>query len=387
MIDSKEIKGIVEGYYENADKIKVGTIASHSGLDICDGAVEEEFRTLAVCQAGRERTYSEYFRALRDSNGKIKRGIVDETIVFKKYNEILLPENQKKLVNENVLFVPNRSFTSYCSIDEIEESFKVPLLGSRNLLRSEERSEQQSYYWILEKAGLPFPEKIESPQDINELTIIKLPHAVKTLERGFFTASSYKEYQEKSEALIKQGVITRVALENARIERYIIGPVFNLDMFYSPIEPEMSKLELLGVDWRFETSLDGHVRLPAPQQMALSKNQLTPEYTVCGHNSATLRESLLEKVFEMGEKYVKATQKHYAPGIIGPFCLQTCVDKDLNFYIYDVAPRVGGGTNVHMAVGHSYGNSLWRRPMSTGRRVAFEIRRALALEKLDMIVT
>ncbi len=55
MIDRKEIKGIVEGYYANADKIKVGTIASHSGLDICDGAVEEEFRTLAVCQAGREK--------------------------------------------------------------------------------------------------------------------------------------------------------------------------------------------------------------------------------------------------------------------------------------------------------------------------------------------
>ena len=387
MIDRKEIKGIVEGYYTNADKIKVGTIASHSGLDICDGAVEEEFRTLAVCQVGREKTYSEYFRAQRDSNGRIKRGIVDEAIVFKKYNEILLPENQRKLVDENVLFVPNRSFTSYCSIDEIEEDFKVPLLGSRNLLRSEERSEQQSYYWILEKAGLPFPEKIGSPQDINELVIVKLPHAVKKLERGFFTASSYREYLKKSEALIKQGVITREALENARIERYIIGPVFNLDMFYSPIEPEMSKLELLGVDWRFETSLDGHVRLPAPQQMTLSENQLTPEYTVCGHNSATLRESLLEKVFEMGEKYVKATQEHYNPGIIGPFCLQTCVDKDLNFYIYDVAPRVGGGTNVHMSIGHSYGNSLWRRPMSTGRRLAFEVRRALELEKLDMIVT
>ncbi|WP_410507528.1 formate--phosphoribosylaminoimidazolecarboxamide ligase family protein [Methanosarcina hadiensis] len=387
MIDRKEIKEIAEGYYAHADKIKVGTIASHSGLDICDGAVEEDFRTLAVCQAGREKTYTEYFRAQRDPYGKIKRGIVDEAVVFKKYNEILLPQNQQKLVDEKVLFIPNRSFTSYCSIDEIEENFRVPMVGSRNLLRSEERSEQQSYYWILEKAGLPFPEKIESPQDINELVMVKLPHAVKKLERGFFTASSYKEYQEKSEALIKQGVITREALENARIERYIIGPVFNLDMFYSPIEPKMSRLELLGVDWRFETSLDGHVRLPASQQMALAPHQLTPEYTVCGHNSATLRESLLEKVFEMGEKYVKATQEHYAPGIIGPFCLQTCVDKDLNFYIYDVAPRVGGGTNVHMSVGHSYGNSLWRRPMSTGRRLAFEIRRALELEKLDMIVT
>jgi len=387
MIDRKKIKEIVEGYYTHADKIKIGTIASHSGLDICDGAVEENFSTLAVCQTGREKTYTEYFRAQRDASGKVKRGIVDETVVFKKYNEILLPENQQKLVDENVLFVPNRSFTSYCNVDEIEENFRVPLVGSRNLLRSEERSEQQSYYWILEKAGLPFPEKIESPKDINELVMVKLPHAVKKLERGFFTASSYREYLEKSEALIRQGVITQEALEKARIERYIIGPVFNLDMFYSPIEPKMSKLELLGIDWRFETSLDGHVRLPAPQQMALAESQLTPEYTVCGHNSATLRESLLEKVFEMGEKYVKATQEFYAPGIIGPFCLQTCVDKDLNFYIYDVAPRVGGGTNVHMSVGHSYGNSLWRRQMSTGRRLAFEIRRALEMEKLDSIVT
>jgi 5-formaminoimidazole-4-carboxamide-1-(beta)-D-ribofuranosyl 5'-monophosphate synthetase len=387
MIDRIEIKEIVEDYYEHSEEIKIGTIASHSGLDICDGATEEKFGTFAVCQAGREKTYTEYFRAQRDHYGELKRGIVDETIVLKKYDEILLPENQQKMLDKKVLFVPNRSFTSYCSIDAIEDNFRVPLVGSRNLLRSEERSEQQSYYWILEKAGLPFPEKIESPQDINELAMIKLPHAVKKLERGFFTASSYKEYKEKSESLIKQGIITQEALEKARIERYIIGPVFNLDMFYSPVETEMSKLELLGIDWRFETSLDGHVRLPAPQQIALPALQQTPEYTVCGHNSATLRESLLDKVFEMGEKYVKATQDHYAPGIIGPFCLQTCIDKDLNFYIYDVAPRIGGGTNVHMSVGHSYGNSLWRKPMSTGRRLAFEVWRALEAGKLDAIVT
>ena len=163
--------------------------------------------------------------------------------------------------------------------------------------------------------------------------------------------------------------------------------IFNMDYFYSPIEPKMAKLELIGIDWRFETSLDGHCRLPAPQQMSLVGEQMTPEYTVCGHNSATLRESLLEKAFELGEKYIEACQEHYAPGVIGPFCLQTCVDKDLNFYIYDVAPRVGGGTNVHMAVGHPYGNALWRTPMSTGRRIALEIKRAIQLDKLDEIVT
>ena len=108
---------------------------------------------------------------------------------------------------------------------------------------------------------------------------------------------------------------------------------------------------------------------------------------MCGHNSATLRESLLPKAYELAEKYVAATKKFYDPGIIGPFCLQTCVDKDLKFHIYDVAPRIGGGTNVHMSVGHPYGNSLWRQEMSSGRRLAMEIRRAIDEERVEEIVT
>lgn len=387
MISRKQIQETVDQYYNNPDQIKIGTIASHSGLDVCDGAVEENFKTVAYCKKGREQTYAKYFKAHRNADGRLIRGIVDEAVVFNKFDDILQPQNQQKMLDDSVLMVPNRSLTSYCSIDDIEDNFKIPMLGSRNMLRSEERSETQSYYWILEKAGLPFPEKIEKPEDIDALVMVKLPHAVKTLERGFFTAAGYDEFVEKSDALLKQGVITEEALKGARIERYIIGPVFNFDMFYSPLEEEMCPLEILGVDWRFETSLDGHTRLPAPQQMRLQGEQLTPEYTVCGHNSATLRESLLENVFEMAEKFVEASQKHYNPGIIGPFCLQTCVDKDLNFYIYDVAPRVGGGTNVHMSVGHPYGNTLWRKPMSTGRRVAFEVRRALEKDKLEDIVT
>lgn len=384
MIERKEITEILSGY--DLKETTIGVLASHSALDVCDGAVEEGFRTHAVCQKGREKTYTEYFKAQRQG-GKLIRGIVDTADVYNKFNEILKIENQQKLRDRNTIFIPNRSFTSYCSIDDVEEKFKVPMFGSRNLLRSEERGIEKDYYWLLEKAGLPFPEKIKKPEDIDSLVMVKLPHAVKKLERGFFTAASYEEFEQKSGALLKQGVISPEALVEARIERYIIGPVFNLDMFYSPLEEKMSKIELLGIDWRFETSLDGHVRLPAPQQITLNERQVTPEYTVCGHNSATLRESLLEDAFELAEKYVKATQKYYKPGIIGPFCLQTCVDKDLNFYVYDVAPRVGGGTNVHVSVGHPYGNTLWRKPVSTGRRVAMEVRRAIEQERVEEIVT
>ncbi|WP_019177740.1 formate--phosphoribosylaminoimidazolecarboxamide ligase family protein [Methanomassiliicoccus luminyensis] len=385
MIERKVIQEMVGDYDLSAAKI--GVVGSHSALDTCDGAVEEGLRTLAVCQNGRDSPYSRYFKAFRDANGGIVRGMVDEVMLLPKFNDIMKQENMKRLQDDSVLFVPNRSFTSYVSMDAVENDFMVPLVGSRNLLRSEDRGGPRDYYWLLDKAGLPAPRKITDPKDINSLSIIKLHHAKKKLERGFFTAASYQEYREKSEALIKQGVIERENLEGARMEEYVIGPVFNLDFFYSPLEKEGEKVELIGVDWRFESSLDGHVRIPAAQQLTLNEAQKVPEYTVCGHNSATLRESLLENAFELAEKYVAAAKEYFSPGIIGPFCLQTCVDKDLKFFIYDVAPRIGGGTNVHMNVGHAYGNSLWRKNMSTGRRLAMEVRRALEEKRVAEIVT
>ncbi|MGI5964355.1 MAG: formate--phosphoribosylaminoimidazolecarboxamide ligase family protein [Candidatus Methanomethylophilaceae archaeon] len=371
----------------NPEKAKVGVLGSHSALDTCDGAVSEGFRTVAVCQKGREKTFNNYFRAQRDGSGKIVRGAVDETVVLDRFSDILKPEIQNGLIENNVLFVPNRSLVAYCGIDAIENDFAVPIVGSRNLLRSEERGDERDYYWILEKAGLPFPKKVEKPEDINDLTIIKVHHKTKKLERGFFTVKDYDQFVQKSEELISQGVIEEDFLKHARMEQYIIGPVFNLDFFYSPLEEKGEKLELLGIDWRFESSLDGYARLPGKQQVELEEMGVIPEYTVCGHNSATLRESLLDKAFAMAEKYVEASKKYYDPGIIGPFCLQTCVDKDLNFFIYDVAPRIGGGTNVHMSVGHPYGNALWRKEMSTGRRLSMEIRRAIEQERLEEIIT
>ena len=368
-------------------KARIGVLASHSALDTCDGATSEGFNTLAVCQKGREKTFNNYFRTQRDASGNPVRGVVDDTLILDRFSDVLLPQNQEYLMNTNTLWVPNRSFTSYCSIDQVENDFKVPMVGSRNLLRSEERGGPQDYYWLLEKANLPYPKKIEKPEDIDGLTIIKVHHHVKKLERGFFTAKDYDQYVEKSQELIRQGVLDEDFEKHARMEQYIIGPVFNLDFFYDPLEEKGEKVELLGIDWRFESSLDGYVRLPAKQQVELEQDGIIPEYTVCGHNSATLRESLLDKAFEMAEKYVKATQQYYKPGIIGPFCLQTCVDKDLNFYIYDVAPRIGGGTNVHMSVGHPYGNTLWRTNMSTGRRLSMEVRKAIEQERLEEIIT
>ncbi len=385
MISRDVVLGNLEKY--NLDDAKIGVLASHSALDTCEGAVTEGFRTVAVCQKGRDAAFSRYFRAQRDSDGNLRRGVVDDTIMLDRFGDIMRPEVQQDIMSRNALFVPNRSFTSYNPIDAVEDDFAVPLVGSRNLLRSEERGEERDYYWLLEQAGMPFPQKVEKPEDIDGLTIIKVHHKVKKLERGFFTAKDYEQFVQKSEELIAQDVLEPDFLQHARMEKYIIGPVFNLDFFYDPLEEKGEKVELLGVDWRFESSLDGYVRLPAKQQVELEEDGIIPEYTVCGHNSATMRESLLDKAFELAEKYVAATKKFYDPGIIGPFCLQTCIDNDLKFHIYDVAPRIGGGTNVHMSVGHPYGNTLWRTNMSSGRRLSKMVREAIEQERVDEIVT
>ena len=367
--------------------VRVAAVASHSALDTFDGAVTEGFPTLALCQEGRELTYTQYFRTRRDPGGQRLRGCVDDVRVLSRFPDLLQEGSLSALRALGAVLVPNRALTSYLDVTDVEEKLQLPLLGSRGLLRIEERTERENYYTLLARAGIPTPEEVQDPRQIEGLTLVKLPHARKRLERGFFTCASYAEYQRKSEALTRMGVTRPEDLARARMERYVLGPVFNLNFFYSPLASREEALELLGIDERRESSLDGLVRLPAEEQLELPSSDRIPEYTVVGHGSLTLRESLLEEAFRLGERFVKAARESHPPGVVGPFCLQTCVDKDQRFFVFDVAVRLGGGTNIHMALGHPYGNTLWREPMSSARRLARELSRALREDRLGEVVT
>ena len=379
-----EIHALVERYPATPT---IASVGSHSAVDICDGAAAEGLPNLVIAQAGREQTYSRYFRTHRDHRGHRLRGCVDEVWTLPKFSDIARPDVQERLRSGNALVVPNRALSSYVALDVLEQEFRVPLVGSRNLLRIEERSERENYYALLAKAHIPAPSEVPSAKEIDGLSIVKLPHATRRLERGFFTVASAEEFRTKSAALIAEGTITASDLAGARIERYVIGPVFNFNFFFSPLVPRADGLELLGVDERRESSLDGLVRLPAAQQLEIGASDRNPRYTVVGHGTLTVRESILEEVFRLGEAFVDAARAHYAPGILGPFCLQTCIDADGHPSVFDVAARIGGGTNIHLALGHPYGNALWRTPMSSGRRVALEIKSAIELGRLAEIVT
>jgi 5-formaminoimidazole-4-carboxamide-1-(beta)-D-ribofuranosyl 5'-monophosphate synthetase len=379
-----EIADIVAAYEPEP---VVASVGSHSALDISDGASSEGFRTLVLAQKGRDRTYSQYYRIRRDAAGRPVRGCVDEVWTYPRFSDLAAPDQQARLRAASGLLVPNRALSSYVDLGVLENDLRVPIVGSRSLLRIEERTERENYYTLLGHAGIPTPAAIPDPKAIDGLAIVKLPHATKRLERGFFTVASTAEFERKRDELLRRGTITTDDLATARIERYILGPVFNFNFFHSALAPRDEALELLGVDERRESSLDGLVRLPASQQLELAEAGRTPEYTVVGHGTLTVRESILEEVFALGEKFVAAARARYPPGILGPFCLQTCIDPDGRPWVFDVAVRIGGGTNIHLGLGHPYGNALWRGPMSSGRRIAREIRRALDEHRLQEIVT
>jgi len=383
-IQPEDLAPVLAGY---PDRPWVGTVGSHSALDVADGAVQEGFSTLVLGQSGRDAVYRQYYRTHRGPNGELRRGCVDEVWSYPLFSDLAAPAEQERMRRRGVLLVPNRALSSYLPLPTIEAELRVPIVGSRRLLRIEERTERENYYSLLARAGIPIPEAVPSPEAIDGLSIVKLPHAKKRLERGFFTVASPAEFRAKSARLLADGVIRPDDLAGARIERYVLGPVFNFNYFFSPLVPRAEGLELLGVDERRESSLDGLVRLPAAQQLEMSAAARIPEYTVVGHGTLTVRESILEEVFRLGERFVDAARAWAPPGIIGPFCLQTCIDRDGHLTVFDVAARIGGGTNIHLALGHPYGNALWRTPMSSGRRIAQEIRRAVEEDRLSEIVT
>jgi len=381
MINRQDVLDVLSEY--DKSNITVGVLGSHSALDVCDGARDEGLPNVVVCQKGRDGLYTNYFRC-RTVNG-LKKGIVDETIVLNKFDEILTDAVQEQLINKNTLFVPNRSFVVYSGVRRVEDEFRLPLVGTRDMLKIEDReTEEENYYWVSQQAGIRIPKYYASKDDIDTLVMVKLHHKYMTLERGFFTAATPEEFDAKAERLLDREIITLEALSDARIEQYIIGPVFNFNFFYSPLDDE---IELLGIDFRFESSLDGLVRIPAEQQLELPAQYRDPLMTIVGHANASLRESLLERVYFMAERFVEFSRRHYSAPIIGPFCLQTIVDQNMDFYVYDIATRIGGGTNVHTSVGAPYGNSLFGTRMSSGRRLALEIKHAIALDQIEKIVT
>jgi 5-formaminoimidazole-4-carboxamide-1-(beta)-D-ribofuranosyl 5'-monophosphate synthetase len=366
LISLQQIAAIVGNY--DLKNVTVGTIGSHSALEIMDGAKDENLKTICICQKGRELPYRRFKR------------LADEIILLDKFSDILYPENQEKLRQSNTIMVAHRAFTAYLGYDNIENNLRVPVFGNRSLLRAEERTVPRNQYYLLEKAGIRHPKLYRKPLDIDGPAMVKVQEATRKLERAFFIVSSYEDYEKKSKQKIEQGLVTKEDLDRATIEQYVPGTYFNLNFFVSPLT---SETEFLGIERRLQTNIHDIVSLSARQQMEIEDIRI--QNIEVGHTPASIRESLLEKVFEMGDRIAVAARKEYPPGIIGPISLQSIVTVDLDFVVYDVSLRVPG--NPIMATTSPYTKYYYGHTMGVGHRIAMEIKDAMEQNKLPDIVT
>lgn len=363
MIKDSEIKKIVKGYSD----VKIGVMGSHSALEIMDGAKDEGFQTTVFCQKGREIPYQRFKR------------VADEIVIVDKFKNMASAKYQKYLRNSNSIIVPHRSFVVYLGYQQIEESFKVPIFGNRRLFQAEERTAKKGQYYLLEKAKIKYPKVYTNPKKIDRPCIVKVQEKNRPLERAFFTVSSYEDYVEKSKAKIKEGVIAKNDLAKASIEELAIGTYMNFNFFHTPISEQV---DFMGIERRLQTNIHDYNALPAKQQIEIEVDLQNIEV---GHTPASVRESLLEKIIKMGDKFVAAVKKEYAPGIIGPFSLQSVITKDLELVVYDVSLRVPG--NPILATTSPYTKYQYGETFGVGRRIAMEIRKAQKDERLDEIIT
>ena len=349
-------------------KIHIGVLGSHSALEIASGAKQEGFKTVVVCQSGREKTYARYYR-----------NIFDKFIFLDKFSDITTPEVVKQLTDLNTVFVPNRSFSVYAGYEAIEQKFAVPLMGNRYLLKTEERSAPKNQLWLLKEAGIKLPRAFKSPDEIDCPAIVKVAEKSRAIERAFFYASTPEEYEREAQKRIKAGIITREALNQSVIEEYVIGAKFNANYFWSPLTDD---IDLLGFDRRIQTDLDGVLDLPAKEQLELN---IPTQNIEIGHMGVTMRESQLEKIFDAAERFVGICKKEYPPGMIGLFALQGAVTKDLEFRVFDVSPRVPGCPCVEPT--SPYMKYKYGVEVGPGKRVAMEIKRAVRKNRLAEVVT
>ncbi|MFX0085541.1 MAG: formate--phosphoribosylaminoimidazolecarboxamide ligase [Candidatus Hodarchaeota archaeon] len=334
-------------YYKN--NVGIGTVCSHSALQIFYGAKLEGFKTIGLTLPQRKQTYELF------PNSK-----PDEFVELTSFNRILNTKIQKKLLDEKTIIIPHGSFVEYVGAKNILDSFEVPIFGNKKSLTWESSREKVNKWMKIAKLNVP---KYLSPDKIDSLCIVKMGGAKGG--KGFFLVKSENEFYNK---------LGSTSLNDVVIQEYIFGVRYYHHFFHSVVK---NRTEFLGVDQRLESNVDGLHRI---------QESIDPSYTVTGNSPVVLRESLVPQVLEMGRNVVKASQKLFPSGISGPFCIETICTPELEFYAFEISARIVAGTNLY-PYGSQYSCYYFDEPMSTGRRIAREIKEARQLNLLEKVVS
>ena len=328
----------------------ITTLGSHSALQIAKGAHDEGLQNLIITTPDKVSLYKRY-------------PFIDEVIEVAAYSDFLSLE--KKLLKKNVVIIPHGSFVAYLGRDQHRE-MKLNYFGNKYVLDWEfDRQKQRTW---MEEADIRVPQQFTEDEEIDRPVIVKTYGAAGGT--GYFLAKNSED--------LKRQILT-LGAKKYIMQEYIIGVPVYVHYFYSVVD---QRLEVLSIDRRYESNADGLGRLPLQHQT----ETLEPSYTVIGNSPLVIRESLLPEIYRMGERVIETSKKLISPqGIFGPFCLEMIVDQNQKMYVIEISARIVAGTNLFMQ-GSPYSDLFFDEPMSTGRRIAREIKSASKAGKLNSIL-
>ena len=320
---------------------KIATLSSHSALQILKGAKDEGLKTILVATPDKISLYRRF-------------KFIDKIYQIPTFSDF--PKIEKQLILENAIIVPHGSFVAYLGLNENKE-MKVPYFGNKAVLDWEsDRLKQREW---LENANVPVPRRFTKAGEIDAPVLVKSYGAAGG--RGYFFAKNKTEFKSKIKNFKSKEYI---------VQEYVIGVSAYVHYFYSPLT---KNLEILSIDRRYETNVDSLGRIPSHNQKGLG---IEPSFVVVGNSPLVLRESLLVDAFEMGERTITASKKLMKGGLWGPFCLEAIITPQQEFFVIEISCRIVAGTNLFIN-GSPYSSLYWDKEVSTGRRIAMEIKQAI----------
>jgi 5-formaminoimidazole-4-carboxamide-1-(beta)-D-ribofuranosyl 5'-monophosphate synthetase len=341
-------------------KYTIATLGSHCSLQVLKGAKDEGFRTLLVCERQRLNLYKRF-------------KFIDQILVVENFSEILDKDCEQRLRDVNSILIPHGTLIAYLSSQQIEH-IGTPIFGNKWIFRWE--ADRELKQRLLENSGLTTPRHLKSKFDIDKMCIVKMHGAAGG--RGYFLVWNKESFDEGVQKLIKRQEIT--GEDELYIQEYVRGVPVYFQFFYSPLT---SEIELMGIDRRYESDVDGIGRIPSKQQLNVP---IEPSYNVVGNIPLVIRESLLNEAYAMGERFVSAAARLVPPGMNGPFCLEGMYDHEGKFITFEFSARIVAGTNLYVE-GSPYSTLIYNEPMSMGRRVAREIKIACENDVLGKLLT
>lgn len=339
---------------KNPKDFTIATIGSHSALQILKGAKDEGMQSLVICKKGSERPYKSY-------------GLGDRMIVVNDWDE-WDSKVEPELLKRNAILIPHGSFISYMGHDRVQ-TMKTMYYGTKNILEWESDRTKERIW--LEDAKLLLPKVFKTPEEIDRPVIVKFHGAGGGF--GYFVVRTPEQFYEVKNRKYPEE-------NDFAIQEYIVGVPIYAHYFYSPITGE---LEIMSFDKRYESNADSIGRIKAEDQLAA---KIHTSYTIVGNIPLVIRESMLPEFFAMGDRVIESSKKICGgKGLFGPFCLETIVTRKLQIVVFEISARIVAGTNPFIE-GSPYTALKYDVPMSTGRRIAREIKEAIAQGKLSEIL-